>query len=89
MICGLIIVGFEQLLLPGIMELSFGADWILYADTEEGKILMNLVKLDSVVIFVRIALASAAAFAAGCAASVFMLRSQGKQSLAERIRNAE
>lgn len=88
-ICGLIIVGFKQLLLPGIMELSFGADWILYADTEEGKILMNLVKLDSVVIFVRITLASAAAFAAGCAASVAMLRAQGKQSLAERIRNAE
>ena len=88
-ICGLIIVGFKQLLLPGIMELSFGADWILYADTEEGKILMNLVKLDSAVIFVRIALASAAAFAAGCAASVAMLRAQGKQSLAERIRNAE
>lgn len=50
---------------------------------------MDLVKLDAVVIVARIALASAVAFAAGCAASVAMLRAKDKQSLAEQIRSVE
>ena len=88
-ICGLVIFGCRQLLFPLLMEISFGENWILHVNTKEGNILMDLLKLNSAAIFARIALASAVAFAAGAAASAAMLRAQGKQSLAERVRNAE
>ncbi len=83
LICGLIVVGFNQYLIPKVILGRYGE---MFSGFQQ---ILDMAKLDFAVIAVRITLASAAAFAAGCAASVFMLRSQGKQSLAERIRNAE
>ena len=83
LICGLIVVGFNQYLIQKVILGRYGE---MFSGFQQ---ILDMAKLDFAVIAVRITLASAAAFAAGCAASVFMLRSQGKQSLAERIRNAE
>jgi len=82
-ICALIIVGFNQFLIQKVILGRYGEMFGGFQQT------LDMVKLKFAAIAFKITLASAAAFAAGCAASVFMLRSQGKQSLAERIRNAE
>ena len=88
LLCGAVAL-FLRLAMPNMMETLYGSEWALYVTDEDGRMLLDMVKLDTAGMFARIALASAAAFAAGCAASVAMLRAQGRQSLSERVRNAE
>lgn len=89
-ICGLIIVGFQQWFLPWVR--GNGADelaaYYMPQDQNAGWV-FDLVKLNVAEIFGKLLLAAAAAFAAGCAASVSMLRAQRRQSLSERIRSVE
>ena len=89
-ICGLIIVGFQQWFLPWVI--GNGADelaaYYMPQDQNAGWV-FDLVKLNVAEIFGKLLLAAAAAFAAGSAASVAMLRAQSKQSLSERIRSVE
>ena len=89
-ICGLIIVGFQQWFLPRVI--GNGADelaaYYMPKDQNAGWV-FDLVKLNVAEIFGKLLLAAAAAFAAGSAASVAMLRAQRRQSLSERIRSVE
>ncbi|MBQ1409953.1 MAG: ABC transporter permease [Oscillospiraceae bacterium] len=83
LLCALIHVGFNRILVPKIIMGRYGE---LFEGFQR---LLDLAKLDFAVIALRIVLASAFTFAAGSVASLAMLRAQGKQSLAERVRNAE
>ena len=89
-ICGLIIVGFQQWFLPWVR--GNGADelaaYYMPKDQNAGWV-FDMVRLNVAEIFGKLLLASAAAFAAGCAASVAMLRAQRRQSLSDRIRSVE
>lgn len=89
-ICGLIIVGFQQWFLPWVI--GNGADelaaYYMPKDQNAGWV-FDLAKLNVAEIFGKLLLAAAAAFAAGSAASVAMLRAQRRQSLSERIRSVE
>ena len=78
-ICGLIIYGTPPLLINIYCE----------EDEELEETINSLIRLDHITPFVKIILASAAAFAAGCAASLIMLRSQNKVSLSDQIRGTE
>ncbi|MBQ1409950.1 MAG: FtsX-like permease family protein [Oscillospiraceae bacterium] len=86
-ICILVIVLHEQLMVPKLMNTIYGEEWMLYLEDRNAKIIMDLVKLDPVTIFARIALASALAFAAGSVDTILMLHAQNKNSLTERIHN--
>ena len=88
-ICGLLLIGFQKLFLPWII--NNGAEEIaVFAlrDSDVGWI-FDMVRMSVAEIFGKLLLASAAAFAAGGVASVAMLRAQSKQTLSERIRSGE
>ena len=87
--CGLLILGFQKLFLPWIIEQGAIEVVIATFRTENADWFFDLVRLDVVEIYVKLILSSAVAFAAGCAASVLMLRSQSKQTLSARVRSTE
>lgn len=82
-ICGLIMFGTETVL-PRLLINT-------YADDDEAlkETINSLIRLDHITPFVKILIGSAAAFAAGCAASFAMLRSQNTESLSDQIRGSE
>ncbi len=82
-ICGLIMFGTETVL-PRLLINT-------YADNDEAlkETINSLIRLDHITPFVKILIGSAAAFAAGCAASFAMLRSQNTESLSDQIRGSE
>jgi len=82
-ICGAIILGTEHLL-PELILKTYGDD----IDTTK-EMLESSIRLDHITPFVRIALSTVAAFAAGCITSVLMIRSQNKASLSDQIRGTE
>lgn len=82
-ICGAVILGTEHFL-PQILMKTYADDGDVSRD-----MLNDAVHLDHISPFIRIALASAAAFAAGCITSLLMLRSQNTDSLSDQIRGSE
>ncbi|MBO4877124.1 MAG: FtsX-like permease family protein [Ruminococcus sp.] len=82
-ICWLFIFGSEKILIP-LLSRSFMDD-----DDETRQILTKLISFKGASPFILIALASLAAFAAGCVTSLIMLRAQDNESLADQIRGSE
>lgn len=82
-ICALVIFG-SELGLTALINASFVDE-----SEETRKMLLNIVRLDHITPFLRIALASLTAFGAGCVTSLLMLRAQNNESLSDQIRGSE
>ena len=83
LLCTLVIFGTEGLL-TAMIRATF-AD-----ETEEIRTLLtDLIRMDHVTPFLRVAGASLAAWAAGCVTSLVMLRQQNRESLSDQIRGSE
>lgn len=83
LICALLILG-TRAGLEALVNASFTDE-----SEETKKLLKDMIRFDCVMPFVRIALASLTAFAAGCVTSLVMLRRQNTDSLSDQIRGSE
>lgn len=82
-LCGAVILCTEHLL-PTLLLSTYTED-----NGSAREMTNSLVRLDHTAPFIRTALASVTAFAAGCITSFLMLRSQNKYSLSDQIRGTE
>ena len=83
-ICALVIFGGE-IVLKEIINSSLDGN----ESEQTRQMLYDMIRIDHIAPFVRICLASLAAFAAGCVTSLVMLRKQSSESLSDQIRGTE
>ena len=83
-ICALVIFGGERVLKEIINSSLDGNE-----SERTRQMLYDMIRIDHIAPFVRICLASLAAFTAGCVTSLVMLRKQSSESLSDQIRGTE
>ncbi len=82
-ICAVVMIG-AKFGLTALINASFVDE-----SKETREMLLDIVRLDHITPFLRIALASLTAFGAGCVTSLLMLRAQNSESLSDQIRGSE